>query len=148
MKYFAYGCNMNPEKMEDRNITFSHRTLAILKGYNLKFNKVASSNPKEGYANIVPYEKGIVEGALYDIQDSALSNLDRYEGYPNHYDKIRVKVLLDIGQEVEAITYIAKPDKIKEGLKPKKDYLKHLLSACDILSEPYCKRLKSYDTLD
>lgn len=147
MKYFAYGSNMNPERMRQRGIEFSRREHVILNGWRLVFNKIASRNPKEGYANIEPDEEGVVEGILYEIQDSDLEKLDRYEGYPNHYNRIKVKVKLNNVQEVEAITYIAQHDKIKSGLKPSKDYLNHLLKGCDLLSEKYCERLRRVPVL-
>ena len=62
--------------------------------------------------------------------------------------RLKVKVKLDNGKEVEAITYIAKPSKVKDGLKPSKDYLNHLLKGCDLLSEEYCERLRRWETLD
>jgi hypothetical protein len=125
MKYFAYGSNMNPERMRGRNINFSSRERAILRGWKLEFNKEASRNPKEGYANIVPDENGIVEGIL-----------------------IVIEVQLDNGQKVMATTYVANPSKVKEGLKPTREYLNHLLKGCDIPSKEYCKNLKSSETLD
>ena len=155
MKYLAYGSNINSERMRDREIGFLTREHAVLGGWRLKFNKVAFRNPKEGYANIVKDEEGIVEGVLYEIRESDLSNresdlskLDGYEGHPKHYKRTKVKVKLDNGREVEAITYIAQKDKIREGLKPTREYLNHLLKGCDILSEEYCEKLKRWETLD
>lgn len=127
---------------------FSQRVHAIVKSHSLKFNKVASRNRKEGYANIVPDEEGVVEGVLYDMLDSELSKLDKYEGYPDHYDRVKMWVQLDDGQEVEAFVYVAQPHKVKEGLKPSREYLDHLLTARDIVSESYHRRLASWETLD
>lgn len=148
MKYFAYGSNMNPERMRERGVNFSNREHAILEEWRLEFNKIASRNSKEGYANIVEDEKSVVEGILYTIQDSDIEKLDRYEGYPDHYNRIKVRVKLDDGREIETITYIAKPDKVREGLKPSKKYLNHLLKGCDLLSEKYCEWLKSQETVE
>jgi gamma-glutamylcyclotransferase len=148
MKYFAYGSNMDAERMRERDIRFSQRTHGILKGYRLEFNKIASRNPQEGYANVVKFENGIVEGVIYEIPDSDLSKLDRFEGYPDHYDRLMIKVQLDDGQKLEAIIYIAQPDKIAEGLKPSRDYLDHLLAAKDILSESYRRKLEAWQPLD
>ena len=64
IKYFAYGSNMNPELMRERNINFSLRKRVILRYFRLEFNKIASRNPKEGYANIVP------EGIQSSMQES------------------------------------------------------------------------------
>ena len=148
MKYFAYGSNMDPERMRKRGINFSKREHAILEGWRLAFNKIATRNPKEGFANIVKNEKCFVEGILYTIPESDIEKLDRYEGYPNHYERIKVRVRLNRGEEVEATTYVAKFDKVREGLKPSKEYLKHLLKGCDLLSEEYCERLRRWETLD
>jgi len=148
MEYFAYGSNMNSERMREREVNFSKREHATLKGWRLDFNKQASQNPKEGYANIVPCEGVMVEGVLYEISDSDLKKLDRCEGYPNHYCRIKVKVKLDNGQGRDAITYVAQADKVKSGLKPNRQYLEHLLKGCDVLSENYCKRLKEWKALD
>jgi len=93
-------------------------------------------------------KNAVVEGALYDISDSDMSKLDKYEGFPNHYDRIKVKVETDLGKVDNAVTYIAKPDKTAEGLKPNKCYLDHLLVAKDILSENYYRRLTEWETLD
>ncbi len=110
---------------------------------------MAKDNPLEGYANIVPDDSGLVEGALYDIDATSLPRLDKCEGYPKHYLKIPIKVLLPSdGHEVCAITYIANPDKIRSGLKPTKEYLGHLLAGKDILSKGYFDWLKRMETLD
>jgi gamma-glutamylcyclotransferase len=148
MYYFAYGSNMNPERMSERNISFSSRQLAKLFCFRLEFNKVSSRNPNEGYANIVPDKNSIIEGAVYEIPGSDLSTLDQFEGYPDHYQKIQVTIQLKNFNEVETITYIAHPDKIKVGLKPSKGYIKHLLAGEDILSKEYYRRLKIVETLD
>lgn len=148
MKYFAYGSNMNPERMKEREIKFSKRVYAILEGWRLEFNKIASRNPNEGYANIMEDKKCIVEGILYEIADADIKQLDKYEGYPNHYDRVTVKVKQDNGQKIEAITYIAQCNKIRGGLKPSKEYFEHLLKGCDLLSEEYCERLRIWETLD
>jgi len=148
MKYFAYGSNMDPNRMKERGINFSKREHAILEGWKLEFNKVSFKNPKEGYANIVMNENSVVEGVLYEIPDSDLKTLDRYEGYPSHYGRIKIIVIMNNGEKVEAVTYVAKPDKVKDGLKPSREYLSHLLKGCDLLSEEYCNKLRRLERLD
>ncbi len=136
---------MNSIKMKERNINFSQRLHAILEGYSLKFNAAA---PNKIGANIVPDSKEIVEGVLYDILESDLSKLDRYEEYPIQHEKIKVNVKLDNGQMIESFAYIAKHDKVKNGLKPSKSYIKNLLAAKDVLSKSYYKKIESVETLD
>lgn len=146
--YFAYGSNMNPERMKERGINYSQRKPATLKAWKLAFNKVASKKPEEGYANIISDISSIVEGIFYEIEDSGIAKLDRYEGYPEHYCRILVTVLMHDGQEVEAVAYVANSNKIRGGLRPSKEYLNHLLKGCDLLSKEYCKRLREMETVD
>ena len=146
--YFAYGSNMNPERMKERGVNFLSRKRAILYGWRLEFNKEALRNPKEGYANIVKDENSFVEGCIYEIKEDDFKKLDKYEGYPEHYYRVEVKVRMDDGDEVDAITYVANPNKVKEGLKPSKEYLDHLLKGSDLLSDDYINKLKAIETLD
>ena len=88
-----------------------------------------------------------MEGILYEIEESDLSKLDRWEGYPSHHRRARIYVRLDNGEEVEAITYIAQLEKVKSGLRPSKEYVSHLLRGCDLLSQKYCEKLKRTPTL-
>ena len=113
----------------------------------MEFNKVSSQNPREGYANIVEDAESVVEGILYEIKESDLRRLDKFEGYPSHYRRTMVYVKLDDGEKVEAITYIAQLEKVKSGLRPSKKYLSHFLQGCDLLSKEYCEKLKRIPTL-
>ncbi len=148
MKYFAYGSNMNPNRMKEREISFTERKHAILKRWRLKFNKLASGKYNEGYANIEKDNGSVVEGILYTRKDKDIKKLDKYEGYPNHYKKQKERVKSENFEEVEAITYVATTDKVEEGLKPSKSYLNHLLKGCDLLSKKYCEKLEKWKTLN
>jgi gamma-glutamylcyclotransferase len=150
MMYFAYGSNMDAQRMKDRRVQFSQRIHAFLKGYALRFNKLATKDAQEGEGkgNIIRDENEVVEGALYEIPESDLKKLDHAEGYPNHYDRLPVEVELEDGRKVQALTYIAQPRMIREGLKPTREYLSHYLAARDILSEACIQKLRSIETLD
>ncbi len=148
MKYFAYGSNMDSQRMNKRHVSFSQRVHAVLKGYTLAFNKVASDDPREGKANIVPKIDGIVEGVLYEIPESDLPKLNIHEGFPRHYYHKTVTVQTDSDASFNSLTYVAQPDKIREGLKPTREYLGHLIAAQDILTKTYIKKLESLETLD
>ena len=88
-----------------------------------------------------------MKGILYEIEESDLSKLDKFEGNPSHYRRTRIYVKLDNGEEVEATTYIAQPGKVNSGLKPIKEYLNNLLKGCDLLSKEYCEKLRRMPTL-
>lgn len=139
---------MNPKRMQERGINFSFRKIAILMNYELRFNKQAFRNPNEGYANLVPKKGQITEGILYEIDDTDIAKLDKFEGYPNHYKKETIRVELVNGDKVDALVYIAQSDKIKQKLKPTRGYLNNLLEARDLISENYYNFIKSFKTLD
>jgi gamma-glutamylcyclotransferase (GGCT)/AIG2-like uncharacterized protein YtfP len=144
MKYFAYGSNMNPYRMIDRKIEFSAPVVGYLPGYRLTFNKVAA-NIGEGYANILPDKNSIVEGVLYEINKNGMQKLDFFEGYPLHYRRVKIKIILEDKSIVDAFTYIAAKNMTAEGLKPSKQYLFHLIKAAKhFLSKGYYQMLLEY----
>jgi gamma-glutamylcyclotransferase (GGCT)/AIG2-like uncharacterized protein YtfP len=147
MKYFAYGSNMDKDRMTKRGINFTSRHFARLTGHKLVFNKKAFDGDFS-YANIIPCDTDFVEGALYEFPDNEITNLDRVESYPKHYDKIQITVIDRENNSIEATTYIAQPDKIANGLLPRREYLNFLLAGGDILSDPYFEILKQVQTYE
>lgn len=147
INYFAYGSNMNTDRMRERGVFFYSRQPLMLVGYSLIFNKKVST-PNAGAANIVPDKNGVVEGVLYRVSLKGIFNLDKYEHYPNEYERVIMRVPYDDKNHIVIKTYIARPDITAKDLKPTKLYLEHLLAAEDLLSENYFNQLKIIDTLD
>ena len=150
--YFAYGSNMDQHRMLARGVKFSRAEKAVLGGYKISFNKQAYKKEGMGYTNIVEDEKSKVEGVLYTVTDG-LENLDRCEGFPDHYDKelVWVKVKRKNKEEEEkAMVYIACKKWLQEGLKPEKGYLYHLIEGAKQhdFSPEYIKFLESIETSD
>jgi gamma-glutamylcyclotransferase len=147
--YFAYGSNMDQHRMLARGVKFSKAEKAILKGYKIVFNKEAQGKENVGYTNIIAEDNAKVEGVLYAIIDGML-NLDQCEGYPTHYNKKEIKVFKGkkFDKEVIAITYIAV--KTKNGLRPEKRYLYHLIEGAKQhdLSKDYITELEIIKTID
>ncbi|MEM2933263.1 MAG: gamma-glutamylcyclotransferase family protein [Candidatus Pacearchaeota archaeon] len=118
MFYFAYGSNLNHKQMRERcpNSKFFKR--AYLEGYMFVYDGYSSFR-KGSVANIVPKEKSIVWGALWEIDGDCLKTLDRYEGYPYSYERKIVKVKDDSGKEYDAWVYYREGK--KEG-RPSEGY--------------------------
>jgi len=136
--YFAYGSNMNPQRMRERGVTFCSREPARLPGQRLAFNKRGLTLPRgAGYANVVPDRHGVVEGALYRMDRSQLAALDECEGWPRHYRREEMEVERADGSRVTAIVYVAQPGWTRPGLRPTREYLDHLLAGRDVLSPAY-----------
>jgi len=148
MYYFAYGSNMNQDRMIERKMEFASLYKGILKDWKLVFNKKAYNKEGIGYANIVPSISSNVEGIIYKIEDEAIKYLDKAESYPKHYLKKDLFVELENGESLQCVAYIGNPLQIKEGLKPEKEYLGHLLKGQKLLSKGYFDFLMNIETKD
>lgn len=91
--YFAYGSNLSLNQVKERNLSMKLLHLGILEHYKIMFNKRSKKNPLEGFANIVPSWNDFVVGAIFEIIDEAdIKILDKFEGYPIHYEKTNIHV--------------------------------------------------------
>lgn len=139
--YFAYATNMSRAQMRARAGEILEERPARLENYELLFNKKVRGGTAS--ANIRPAPGRAVEGVLYKINESAFRNLDRFEGAPEHYRRIEVKVLDSTGQACAAQAYIA--TKVEKGLRPAAHYLKTILdgAAEHNLPAEYVERIKA-----
>jgi len=111
MLYFAYGSNLNHKQMNCR----CQDNKFIKKVYldNYKFVYDGYSNEWKGaVANILKSADSIVWGGLYKISKSDLDNLDKYEGFPNSYNRKKLEVKDSQGNNYKAITYFRTGEKI------------------------------------
>jgi cation transport regulator ChaC len=147
-RYFAYGSNMDPMQMRTRVDDFTERVWAVLNGYALRFNKMATGKKAregEGKGNVVYDPKGMAEGALYKITCDGLKQLDEWE---KGYGRKELEVNLRDGSKTKAWVYIAQDNVVKDELKPTKLYLSHYLKGWDLLSPQYFRWLENTETLD
>ncbi len=78
MKYFAYGSNLNQKYMQWRCKDAVCLGTFMLQGYQLVFRF---------YADIIPSQDNAIKGGLWEISENDETALDRYEGYPDLYEK-------------------------------------------------------------
>lgn len=124
--YFAYGSNLARDQKVNRTGPIREERRARLDGYRLAFNKRGTDGT--GKANIVLHEGGTVWGVVYRCSPSALNAMDRYEGVPGgHYVRKTVRVRVDGGDELDAITYVAGNAFIDNSLTPNSEYLQTIL---------------------
>ncbi|MFI3326792.1 MAG: gamma-glutamylcyclotransferase family protein [Clostridia bacterium] len=98
--YIAYGSNMNLEQMAVRCPTAKVVGVSEIKDYELVFR-----GSKSGfYATIEPCIGQKVPVLIWSIKEQDEKNLDRYEGYPNFYDKKEILLNLN-GNEISAMVY-------------------------------------------
>lgn len=137
--YFAYGSNMNPERMRARGLAFARFEPGRMHGFRLCFNKRAHNKTGIAYANIAHDPSTLVEGVLYQLEGD-IQVMDPFEGTPVRYSREKFPVDTDSGV-TWAWVYVANPAYIADALSVEENYLNHLLSAGDLLSEDYRQQL-------
>lgn len=139
--YFAYGSNMNPERVEWREMPFVEFHGGVLHDYRLAFNKRSVKYPGAASANVMVSRGDRVEGVLYRLPEPAsIEVMDPFEGYPIRYTRERLPVIF--GESVcHAWVYMANPEFLDDGLKPARWYLDHLLKGHPHLTEAYYRAL-------
>ena len=86
MFYFAYGSNLNKQRMKKRCKGAKFLQPYTLNGYKLIFSYRDLKEPY-GYANIERRKKFKVPGAIWKITKDDEKKLDGYEGFPLSYQK-------------------------------------------------------------
>ncbi|MFC2005835.1 gamma-glutamylcyclotransferase family protein [Chloroflexota bacterium] len=120
MYYFAYGSNLNRKQMLECCPDSKPKFIATLPNYKLVFCGW-SRQWRGGVASIKSFRGEKVPGAIYEISEQCLRRLDRYEGYPTNYNRLKIIVFDEDGEANEAITYI-KTGQLEET-RPSPEYL-------------------------
>jgi len=117
---FAYGSSLNKKQMMERCPDSKPMFVATLPNYKLVF--VGWSRQwRGGVASIKHFRGEKVLGGIYEISERDLRRLDKYEGYPDSYNRLNVTVFDEDGKPVEAVTYI-KSGQLEET-QPSREYL-------------------------
>lgn len=106
--YLAYGSNLSVAQMAQRCPDAVYVGIAVLNDYRLLFKGSQSGN----YLTVAPKKGYMVPLLVWKISDRDESWLDRYEGYPDFYEKktmtVEMHSLVD-GEKiatVDALIYI------------------------------------------
>lgn len=118
--YFAYGANLSRKVMGERCPGCKPRFTALLHNHKLVFTGW-SRQWRGGVATIRPFKGERVPGGVYELTEADLRKLDKFEGYPHDYDRVKVRVNNEYGELIEAVTYV-KRGQIEETA-PSPDYL-------------------------
>ena len=146
--YFAYGSNMNPERVAARGLVFNGIRPARLHGFRLVFDKVSRNHPHASHANIVHDPGGLVEGVLYRLASAEeILIMDPFEQAPVNYGRDAVEVDSE-GERIPAWTYFANRAVRRDGFRPPRSYLNHLLAGRRYLSREYYRWLRATECAD
>lgn len=145
--YFAYGSNMNPDRVRQRLIKFDDFQAGILHDYRMTFNKRSAKFIGSASANVMLHKGAQTEGVIYRlIHADEIVTMDPYEGYPLRYDRLLLTISCQYGL-VDAWVYVANQEYIDNNLKPNRWYLQHLLAGREFLSNTYIEQLEAVECL-
>lgn len=116
--YFAYGSNMDTQRLRFRTQGCKVIGIATLVGHELRFHKTS----KDGSAKCDAFWTGnpsdLVVGVLYSIPFSQKPALDRAEGLGKGYVEATITVMTADATAMDAVTYLASDDAIDDKLLP------------------------------
>ncbi len=102
--YFAYGSNLSEEQMKQRCPNHKLLYVAVLKNYRLDFT-IYSNKRDCGCADIIKDNGKEVWGLVYSLSESDLKSLDKSEGAPINYKRIKVHIINKMNKAKEVHTY-------------------------------------------
>jgi gamma-glutamylcyclotransferase (GGCT)/AIG2-like uncharacterized protein YtfP len=144
-KYFAYGSNLDLIQMKRRCPSSKLISKGSLSDYRLTFNRF-SSGWGGGVADVIQAQGSKVWGLVFEISDTDLERLDRYEGY--HKDETslyeRWKTVIDTpnGQICDVWVYtVAEKQKF---VKPTLEYLQIIKDAAKKWNFPKAYLMLAY----
>ena len=118
MYYFAYASNLSRKQMLERCPNNKPKFVATLPNHKLIFSGW-SRKWHGGTASIQPTTGEKVIGAVYEVTEGCLANLEKHEGLK--YRRKPATVFTESGESVEVVTFIMREQ--SEETKPTMEYL-------------------------
>ncbi len=145
--YFGYGSNINLNSLKAKGVEPLSSKIAILRGWQLRFNVQHWFKHEGGMGNI-EYTANVndfVEGVVHECKDEELNSLDKLEAYGIGYDRIEVDLETSNGL-VKAFTYVGLPEFVDNSCLPTKRYLNLIINGANAtgLSPSYISHLKKH----
>jgi len=125
LRYFAYGANIDPERMSSR----VPEAVVVGPGHVERFGVEFTIRDREwggGVLNAREDPDSVLWGLVYEGPEEAFAALDTFVGDAALMEKAEVTVITDAGP-VEAITYRVIP--IANYVRPSDRYLTHISRA-------------------
>jgi gamma-glutamylcyclotransferase (GGCT)/AIG2-like uncharacterized protein YtfP len=147
MKIFAYGSNMNLNRLKERVPSANKLLNVFIKSYTIKCNKISTDGSSK--ANIIKTsnDDDIVWGVIFEIDDSEKPNLDEYE---RGYNESTLSFLDSENNPHQAQVYIADESAINEDLLPYDWYKEYIVSGAkeNDLPQEYIEKLEAINFIE
>jgi gamma-glutamylcyclotransferase (GGCT)/AIG2-like uncharacterized protein YtfP len=95
-RYFAYGSNLDEVQLCERCPGAAAEATGALADFRLAFTAY-SAGWGAGVADVVACPGSRVWGVVFSLTDDDLESLDRFEGYPEQYDRFVAQIVTDKG---------------------------------------------------
>jgi cation transport regulator ChaC len=105
LPYFAYGSNLDADQMRARCPDAEPLGRAMLGGYRIAFAGSSQRWHGGAVATLLPARGSNVSGVLYKLSAESFATLDRFEGHPDVYVRVRVRVSDERGRRRHALAY-------------------------------------------
>ncbi|MEJ2434510.1 MAG: gamma-glutamylcyclotransferase [Pseudolabrys sp.] len=117
LRYFAYGSNLLPRRLQAPERTPSARvlTLAQLRGHRIGFCKRGRDGSGKCTVLACDDPASRVHGVVYSLDPAERPALDRVEGAGYHVETLQLDTP---GGALEAFAYVADPDAVNPSLLP------------------------------
>ena len=148
--YFAYGSNLDEERLHIHCPSAGFVGIAQLANYQLAFSIESTNTWHGGVADIRPMPQEVVWGALWIIDEEHSDPLDRQEGIfrnPPAYERLLVDVKTPADDRVRCRSYqVVNPD--SHTHLPSPAYLETILRGARAIGLPanYIRELEAIDT--
>ena len=126
----AFGSNTNLDDLDDYARSKGFQTgcmqfsrLVYAPDHKLAFTKY-SKNRHGGVLDLIHSIGHLTEVALFYANETGLELLKEKEGVPMHYIKKEITVIDEVGNEIQAVTFVVAPEKKENFVRPSKDYLR------------------------
>lgn len=148
LHYFAYGSNMSLPRLQRRVPSARFVSLAVLRGYQLRFHKTGRDGSAKCDAMQCGNEADAVHGVLFLMDPLHKPRLDEAEDLGRGYMQRTVRVRSPRMGDVDALTYCA--TRTDPTLRPYSWYLEHVIRGAKEhrLPESYLQGLLETDTIE
>ena len=123
--YFSYGSNMSLRRLQHRISEVQVISVGLLEQHTLEFHKKSNDGSGKCDAYYVGDPKASVYGVVFEVTNSQLLLLDKYEGLGKGYEQKAVQITTQNLGTISAVTYYATD--IDSSVKPYEWYKEHVL---------------------
>ena len=143
----------NENHFKETGFEYIEKVTVTLSAQRIVFNRLPLEQNdigSQGLPNIepTPDNAGMMEGVLYEMQDTFLPKLDAFHGYPKECNRKLMNLNRHDFITVRGIVYFAQPDNLGEKLKPSKALMKLFRKSRKEMTMLYFARLMNTRTCD